>query len=191
MGPGEGKGLVERRQVTGLVRIVPYDPSWRSTFDTEAARLSRALGDIVAELHHIGSTAIPGIHAKPVIDILLEVTDLASLDARSSAMEPLGYEVMGEFGIPGRRYFRRNDAARTRTHQVHSFAIGSAEAKRHLAFRDYMRAHPDAAREYGALKVRLAAEHPDSIEAYMDGKDAFVKLHEGLALAWRLRDEET
>jgi GrpB-like predicted nucleotidyltransferase (UPF0157 family) len=160
-------------------------------FDDEAARLTGALGDVVAALHHIGSTAIPGIHAKPVIDMLLEVPTLASLDARSPVMESLGYEAMGEFGIPGRRYFRRNDASGTRTHQVHSFVAGSAEATRHLAFRDYMRAHPDVAREYGALKARLAEEYPDSMDAYMDGKDAFVKLHESLALSWRRRDVGT
>ena len=160
-------------------------------FGDEAARLTGALGDVVAALHHIGSTAIPGIHAKPVIDMLLEVPTLASLDARSPVMESLGYEAMGEFGIPGRRYFRRNDASGTRTHQVHSFVAGSAEATRHLAFRDYMRAHPDVAREYGALKARLAEEYPDSMDAYMDGKDAFVKQHERLALSWRRRDVGT
>ena len=135
-------------------------------------------------LHHIGSTAISGIPAKPIIDILMEVTELQSLDEMSPAIESLGYEVMGEYGIPRRRYFRRNDASGTRTHQIHAFEVGSGEVNRHLAFRDYMRAHPTAAQAYGELKLRLAGQHPHDIEAYMDGKDAFIKTNETLAVLW-------
>lgn len=135
-------------------------------------------------LHHIGSTAIPGIPAKPIIDILIEVVDIQALDERTPAIETLGYEAMGEYGIPQRRYFRRDDASGNRTHQVHAFQAGSAEVHRHLAFRDYMIAHRLAARAYGELKQHLADRYPDDVEAYMDGKDAFVKDHEALALAW-------
>jgi GrpB-like predicted nucleotidyltransferase (UPF0157 family) len=99
-------------------------------------------------------------------------------------LEALGYEAKGEFGIPGRRYFRKDDAEGIRTHQVHAFGAGSPGAARHLAFRDYMRAHPGIAREYGALKARLARAHPHDMQAYMDGKDAFVREHERRALLW-------
>ena len=148
--------------------------------------IQRALGDIVANLHHIGSTAIPNIFAKPIIDILLEVDDLAELDDRSSAMKELGYEAMGEYGISGRRYFSKDNAARIRTHQVHAFEAKSPGVERHLAFCDYMIAHPAEAQIYGELKRRLARAHPDDIEAYMDGKDAYVKEHEAKAITWRL-----
>ena len=168
-----------------LVRVVPYDSSWSHRFDLERDRVASALGDIVVALHHIGSTAVPGIRAKPIIDILLEVTDQAELDRRSSRMESLGYEAKGEFGIPGRRYFRRNDAKGIRTHQVHAFAFGSGEALRHLAFRDYLIAHPRIAESYGDLKQQLAAQFPHDIEAYSNGKDGFVKEHEAKALLWR------
>jgi GrpB-like predicted nucleotidyltransferase (UPF0157 family) len=167
------------------IKVVAYDPSWKSQFEREANRIAHALGEIVVSLHHIGSTAIPGIFAKPIIDILLEVGDIVQLDDKRAAMEQLGYEAIGEFGIPGRRYFRKDNPSGTRTHQVHAFQVNSPEIERHLAFRDYMIAHPLEAQTYSALKQRLALEHPEDIEAYMDGKDAYIKEHEARAIAWR------
>jgi GrpB-like predicted nucleotidyltransferase (UPF0157 family) len=90
-------------------------------------------------------------------------------------MNTLGYEAMGEFGIPGRRYFRKNDEEGIRTRQVHIFQSGSPQITRHLAFRDYLIAHPEDARSYSELKRRLAEEHPLNPDAYMGGKDAFIK----------------
>ena len=151
-----------------LVRVVPYDPSWLHRFDLERDRVANALGDIVVALHHIGST-----------------TDQAERDRRSPRIESLGYEAKGEFGIPGRRYFRRDDANGIRTHQVHAFAFDSGEVLRHLAFRDYLIANPQVAESYGDLKEQLAARFPHDIEAYSHGKDGFVKEHEAKALLWR------
>jgi len=167
------------------ILVVPYDPAWISEFETEGKRISRALGEMVARLHHIGSTAIPGIYAKPIIDFLMEVDDIVKLDDKSSNLERLGYEAKGEFGIPGRRYFRKNDADGVRTHQIHAFEVWSPEIERHLAFRDYMSAHAAEARAYGELKQDLARLHPHDIQAYMDGKDAFIKEHEAKAIARR------
>jgi GrpB-like predicted nucleotidyltransferase (UPF0157 family) len=175
------------QEVVGLpdrVVVVPYDPAWPSEFETESKRILRALGDNVLYAHHIGSTAIPGIFAKPIVDILLEVHDLVRLDGQTGAMEDLGYEAMGEFGIPGRRYFRRRDRSGVRTHHVHAFQRGSAEIERLLAFRDYMIAHPAEAQAYGALKRELARVHAEDRQAYMDGKDGFIKEHEAKALKW-------
>ena len=107
------------------------------------------------------------------------------MDVCNPAMEALGYEACGEFGIPGRRYFRKDDAAAIRTHHVHAFAVGSPEIERHLAFRDFLRAHPTWAEQYSDLKRNLAAAHADSIERYMDGKDAFIQEVDRLAAAWR------
>lgn len=157
------------------VRIVPHDPRWRREFADEAARIAGALGEILVDIHHIGSTAIPEIYAKPVIDILVEVREISSVDARNSSMELLGYEVMGEFGIAGRRYFRKDNEHGLRTHQVHIFETGSDQVRRHLAFRDYLIAHPAEALAYSDLKRRLADQYPDSMDDYMDGKDAFIK----------------
>jgi GrpB-like predicted nucleotidyltransferase (UPF0157 family) len=157
------------------VEVVPHSPQWRDAFEAEARHVAAALGENAAAIHHIGSTAIPNIYAKPVIDMLVEVRDIAELDGQSSAMESLGYEVMGEFGIPGRRYFRKDMPDGTRTHQIHAFEAGSAEAERHLAFRDYMIVHPGEALMYSELKRKLAEEHSLSVDGYMDGKDAFIK----------------
>ena len=167
------------------IQVVAHDPAWRGEFEAEARNITRALGDHVVRLHHIGSTAIPGIFAKPIIDFLMEVENIVELDDRSSVMEELGYEAMGEFGIPGRRYFRKDNASGVRTHQVHAFEADSTGVERHLAFRDYMIAHPVEAQAYGDLKQKLAKEHPDDIEAYMDGKDPFIKEYETKAIAWR------
>jgi len=167
------------------VDVVAYDSGWPAAFEAAAGELRAAIGDNLLAVHHIGSTAIPGIFAKPVIDLLPVVANLSALDGRSAAMASLGYEVMGEFGIAGRRYFRRDDAAGVRTHHVHAFVDGSGEVERHLAFRDFMRAHPEHAATYGQLKRRLAASFPTDVEAYMEGKDALIKDLERRALAWR------
>jgi len=166
------------------VRVVPYDPNWPAAFEAARAEIAAALGENLIEIHHIGSTAIAGIYAKPVIDMLPIVADLAALDRDSARMESLGYEVMGEFGIAGRRYFRRDNSEGTRTHQAHAFALGSPQIERHLAFRDFMAAHPELAKQYSDLKRELAAAHPNDIEAYMDGKDGFIKEMEARALEW-------
>ena len=100
-------------------------------------------------------------------------------------MESRGYEGKGEYGIPGRRYFRKDNREGVRTHHVHAFEAGSAEAERHLAFRDYMLAHPSEAQRYSELKRRLAEEHPQSMDGYIDGKDGFIKEIDRRAARWR------
>lgn len=166
------------------VVVVPPDPDWPARCAAEADALCRALGEVLVRVHPIGSTSVPGLWAKPILDLLAEVTDVAALDVPCPALRALGYEGLGEFGIPGRRYFRKHDAAGVRTHQVHAFRAGDPHVARHMAFRDYLIAHPEAARAYGELKRQLAAAHPDDIEAYMDGKDPFIREHQARALAW-------
>jgi GrpB-like predicted nucleotidyltransferase (UPF0157 family) len=168
-----------------MIQVVQYDPAWSAGFDAEARRIAEGVGNVAVRLHHIGSTAIPQTCAKPIIDILLEATSLVVLDHRAARFEALGYQAMGEFGIAGRRYYRLDDGNGVRTHQVHAFEAGTAGVVRHLAFRDYMRAHPAAAAQYGELKRRLARRHPNDMAAYIAGKDAFVGEHERRALCWR------
>lgn len=164
------------------VAVVAHDPRWPARFAREADALQAAIGESIVAVHHIGSTAVPGLAAKPIIDILLEISTLQALDRRVGAFGALGYEAMGEFGIAGRRYFRKGRDRRT--HHVHAFATGNAHIVRHLAFRDYLAAHPDIARAYGRLKHRLAVHCDDDIQRYAAGKDAFVKTHEQRALVW-------
>jgi GrpB-like predicted nucleotidyltransferase (UPF0157 family) len=167
------------------VQVHPPNPQWPREFDTEAAQVALALGTNVAHIHHIGSTAIPNIYAKPVIDLLVEVSAIEQVDSGNAALAALGYTALGEYGIPGRRYFRKDNALGTRTHHIHTFQAGSPPVTRHLAFRDFMIAHADCAQQYSDLKRRLAAQYPYDIARYMDGKDAFVKAMERRALAWR------
>lgn len=163
--------------------VTDYHPNWPCLYEREAAEIRRILGPLLVSIHHIGSTAVPGLAAKPIIDILPVVTDIRAVDALKPAFEDIGYEYMGEFGIPGRRYLRKGGDERT--HQLHIFGRDhAADIRRHLAVRDYLRAHPEAARDYGELKQDLAARFPYDIEGYCDGKDAFVGALEQAALEW-------
>ncbi|MEL7118355.1 MAG: GrpB family protein [Bacteroidota bacterium] len=164
------------------VRIVKYNPAWPKEFEQEAASIKATLDEVLTNIFHIGSTSVPGLVAKPIIDIMLEVTDLLALDAKSQDMEQLNYEVMGEYGIPGRRYFRKGGDHRT--HHVHAFLTGDPNLKRHLAFRDYLRAHPDIALAYGALKLEIANKGNGDTAHYSESKDPFIKLHQRKALKW-------
>ena len=163
------------------VVVTDYRPEWAEEFEREAEKLRAAFGEGLVALYHVGSTAVPGLAAKPIIDILPVVKEIADADRAAPALAELGYEGLGEYGIPGRRYFRKGGD--NRTHQLHVFAAeNKGEIGRHLAFRDYMRRHPDEAEKYGALKKKLAAAFPEDIDGYCDGKDAFVKEAEKRAL---------
>lgn len=169
---------------TRRVLVVDYNPEWPSMFQAEAHKIARILGDNLITIHHIGSTSVPGLRAKPIIDMMPVVKDITLVDQCNPQMAALGYEAMGEFGLPGRRYFRKG--GHERTHHVHCYSQSSSEEiERHLAFRDYLRTHPNVARSYGELKANLARKHPDDANAYMDGKDAFVKATERDAIAWK------
>ncbi len=166
------------------VTVVPYDTDWPRQFEREANLIRAVLGEQCVAVHHIGSTAVPGLQAKPIIDIMPVVTTLARIEDKNAEFVALGYECMGEFGIPGRRYYRKGGDHRT--HQLHLFSVVDQEQiERHLAVRDYLRAFPAEAEAYGALKADLARRFPEDIEGYCDGKDVFVRALEARALAWR------
>ena len=165
------------------VRLVQPDPAWPDQAAAEAKRLAGAVGETLVIVHHIGSTAIPGIRAKPTIDLLPLVNSLAALDARAAAVRALGYDWRGEFGLPGRRFCSLTRAG-ARLFNVHFYQEGAADVARHLIFRDYLRAHPDEARAYEAEKIRAAAMRPDDTLAYNDQKNDWIKACERRALAW-------
>ncbi len=167
------------------VRVVPHDPQWRLSYEREARALALTLGDELVAAHHIGSTAVAGIAAKPIIDLLLEVRSLAALDAANDLLRDLGYEPMGEYGLAGRRCFRKLTGDGVRTHHVHAYEHGNDELHRHLVFRDCLLAHPVRAQEYSGLKQHLARTFANDSEGYVAGKDAFVRALEAQALAWR------
>ena len=165
-----------------IVTVVSYNPKWIQEFEKESKRLQNQIGDNINNIYHIGSTAVPDLKAKPIIDIMLDVKNLVDLDNHSHIFKQLGYEVMGELGIPGRRYFRKGGD--NRTHQIHAFKAGDSNLIRHLAFRDYLIKHKKVADEYGALKFQIAQTCNNDIEKYGDEKDAFVQYHESIALKW-------
>lgn len=164
--------------------LVPHDPAWARMARAEGRRLARAIGPGLIAVHHIGSTAIPGIRAKPIVDLLPEVTSLAVLEGARRRLEALGYEWMGAFGIRGRRYLRRDGPDGPRLFNVHGFAMGTPGLERHFAFRDFLRANPARARAYEAAKRRARALHPDDVEAYNRAKEPWIKATEAEALAW-------
>jgi len=156
------------------VILAEYDPSWPEVFVGEAQAIRQALGDVLVGVEHVGSTAIPGLAAKPIIDILVGVTILAEAEAKVPALEALGYDCRGENGIPGRLFFRKGVREFRRTHHLHMVELGHEQWAPMLAFRDYLRSHPEAARQYEDLKRELAAKFYDNRKAYTDGKAGFV-----------------
>ncbi len=151
-------------------------------YEEEASKLRRIFGSSLIEIHHIGSTSVVGLAAKPVIDIMPVVKDIDQVDRLNTAMITIGYEPKGENGLPGRRYFQKGGDQRT--HHVHFFDIGNTEVDRHLVFRNYLRSHPDAVKEYGDLKKELSQRFPSNMEAYIRGKEQLVAAIEKRAIAW-------
>jgi GrpB-like predicted nucleotidyltransferase (UPF0157 family) len=147
----------------------------------------QVLGKNLVAVHHIGSTSVPGLAAKPIIDLMPLVTDLASLDRSRVQIEALGYKWLGELGIAGRRYCSLDDADGVRRAQLHFFEAHSPEVTRHLAFRDYLRAHDEVVREYAREKRRAAELHPNDVHGYCDEKAAWVRGTEQAALRWSAR----
>ena len=164
------------------VEVTPFNELWVRMYENEADELLRVFGEQVVAIHHIGSTSVPGLHAKPIIDIMPVVRDISLVDEYSQRMRDIGYKPKGENGIPGRRYYEKGGD--NRTHHVHVFQVGSPHIERHLAFRDYLRTLPNQAREYGNLKRKLAKEFPYDIESYSQGKESLVKAIEQRALEW-------
>jgi GrpB-like predicted nucleotidyltransferase (UPF0157 family) len=171
------------------VILAAYDPEWPRLAARQAERL-RVLGPTLVAVHHIGSTSVPGLAAKPIIDLMPLVTSLADLDRDRGLVEALGYEWHGELGIAGRRYCALSDAGGRRLVQLQFFSADSPQVRRHIAFRDYLRAHPEAA-AYEAEKRRARDLHPDDTHAYTDEKDAWIRRTEATALAWFAEREAT
>lgn len=167
------------------VELLDHNPAWRDSAAAEARVLLAAMGPCLLTVHHVGSTAIPGIHAKPILDLIPVARCLSGLDACRADFEALGYEWWGKYGLPGRRYCTRSDAATgTRLSQLHCYEDGSAEITRHLAFRDYLREHLDVAAEYDREKARCLSCHPGNSHDYGDCKELWIRKAEASALDW-------
>ena len=158
---------------------ISYDPKWPEQYQAAAEQLRQVFGSDV-ELHHIGSTAVPGLMAKPIIDVLAEATNMKDID--SPALVQLGYEDKGELGIADRAYFPRSEGIAV---HLHIFPKGHSQIEKHLVFRDYLLASPEAVHAYAETKKQLLKQFPESRQSYQDGKnETLIKLNE-MARHWR------
>lgn len=158
------------------VVVVPYDDAWPSLYEEERARIERAIGPWVEGIEHVGSTAVPGLAAKPVIDIMVGVKSIEDSSNLVERLVGIGYEYVPEFErvLPFRRYFRKMREGR-RTHQIHLVERSNTEWwDRHLLFRDYLRADPEIAGEYAHLKYELSDRFGEDRVAYTDAKTHFI-----------------
>lgn len=164
------------------ITVADYNPLWIKKYEEEAVLIKEILADNCIAIYHIGSTSVPGLAAKPIIDIMAAVRSLEKVDCAAEAFSKIGYEYLGEFGIEGRRYLRKGGDERT--HQIHIFQMNDwSNIGRHLAFRDYMRTHEKERTQYAKLKIELAQKFPYDIDGYCDGKESFVREIEELALS--------
>lgn len=167
--------------------MTDYDPNWPTLFEQERARIKNALGSFALAIEHVGSTAVPGLPSKPIIDLLVGVPNLEEAQERCiDPIEALGYNYIPEYAswLPDELFFRKGPPGPW-THHVHLMKPSNPHWEALLVFRDYLRAHPDAARAYADLKRALAASSNDNIEAYRNGKNTFVEEATAKARAWR------
>lgn len=160
------------RDITSEVTIASYDPAWPALYESERAKIVAALGGLIAEIHHVGSTAVPGLSAKPVIDIMIAVRQLDDAIDCSGPLSDLGYAFIDYPQNSARRFFRKGQP---RTHHVHIVEQGSDELREHLAFRDALRTHADWRDQYAALKIALADRHRNDRAQYTARKTDFVR----------------
>jgi GrpB-like predicted nucleotidyltransferase (UPF0157 family)/predicted kinase len=160
------------RHLHGGVVVSPYDPAWPARYEAERARVAEALGDLALAIHHVGSTAVPGLAAKPVIDLLVTVSDLQPGSFYAPYLQPLGYVFHDHPENTDRRYFSKGTP---HTHHLHIVEAESPALDVHLRFRNALRARPDLLETYAQTKRALAARYPDDRAAYTEAKSACVQ----------------
>jgi GrpB-like predicted nucleotidyltransferase (UPF0157 family) len=165
--------LASHRRAMPTIVVEPYDPDWPLLFEQLYARVWPAVQHASIALEHVGSTAVPGLAAKPIIDACIVLPSPRDLPFVTKGLVALGYVHRGNLGVPGRDAFKATPDTLPK-HHLYASHRGSVSLKNHLGLRDYLRANPDAAREYGALKQSLAAQFPDDIDRYIAGKTPFV-----------------
>jgi len=155
-----------------LIEVVDYDAAWPQRFEQLRATIWPAVSDVAIAIEHVGSTAVPGLAAKPVIDLDIIVADSQSVRAVIASLATLGYMHRGDLGVTGREAFTTPDGAPR--HNLYVCLDGCVSLRNHLLIRDYLRVHRETADEYGDLKRRLARAFADDIDAYIAGKTAFL-----------------
>jgi GrpB-like predicted nucleotidyltransferase (UPF0157 family) len=172
------------------IRIVEYDPEWPARAEAELRRIGEALGDVAVRTEHIGSTAVPGLAAKPIVDLLVAAVALEPRDLYADPLGRLGYLLVPEAGSPDRHFFGK-PPERPRTYHLHVVEAGSGHERRHLAVRDFLRVHPGEAARYAALKREIAARHAGDRLAYIAAKADHMTALERLSLGWQSSQDKT
>ncbi len=157
------------------VEVAPYDPVWADAFERLRARFARALVGGTTRIEHVGSTSVPGLAAKPIIDINVGVEEQRDVAGVIACLERLGYLHEGDLGVPGREALRQLEPDRLPRHHLYVSATSASEFRRHVAFRDHLRAKAEDAAAYGELKLELAQRHRNNIDAYSEAKTEFVE----------------
>lgn len=160
---------------TKHVVVLPYDEAWADRFAEIKTEIEAALGELAFRIEHVGSTAVPGLSAKPIIDLDVVIRDSSAFHAAAAALEAIAYQHEGDLGIAGREAFRYDGKDHLQKHHLYVCAQNSAELKRHLAFRDYLRTHPEAVCEYSRIKEEGAALYPYDIDGYIEHKTPFIR----------------
>jgi GrpB-like predicted nucleotidyltransferase (UPF0157 family) len=163
------------------VRLSEFSEQWARMYEQEVERLNEIFKDEVIRFEHFGSTSVEGMKAKPVVDMMCIVKDINIIDGYNEKMASLGYDVAGDWGIPGRRLFRKG--GEERTHHIHVYQFDHPQIDRHLVFRDYLRSQPEEVIRYSNFKEELAAMYERTNE-YSPAKKAFVSEMEKSALDW-------
>ncbi len=161
--------------VTKSVVVLPYDEHWEHAFIQIKDEIQEALGSLALSIEHVGSTSVRGLSAKPIIDIDVVIKDYSLFDAVVRALGEIGYHHEGDLGITAREAFKYSGKEYLQKHHLYVCPQDSAELKRHVAFRNYLRANPEAVREYSRIKVEGAMLYPNDIEKYIQHKSPFIE----------------
>lgn len=164
------------------LNVSPYNPQWPDLFDSFKKRLTRVFGENLTAIYHIGSTAVEGLSAKPIIDIMPTVFSLDAVDQAKETFEKEGFQWRGEYGILGRRYITLDDSHGNSLCHVHTFETSNLEVEKHLVFRDLMRRNPTKRKEYESLKLNLFAEFSEEKDHYQNGKAEFIQRTTAMAI---------
>ena len=156
------------------IAVVQYDPRWPGEFERIRQELEAALGNLVLRTEHVGSTSVPGLAAKPIIDLDVVIGDDVPMAAVVMELDAIGYTHEGDLGIPGREAFSYVGKTHLQKHHLYVCWESSPELKRHLAFRDYLRKHPEVLAEYAAVKQEAALRYPEDIDGYIAHKTSCI-----------------
>ena len=157
-----------------MVVVQPYNKEWKNDFEAIRRELDTALGDLAMRIEHVGSTSVEGLSAKPVIDIDVVIRDRSVLPDVVIALQKAGYNHEGDLGIPGREAFKYEDKEHLRKHHLYVCVQDAHELNRHIAFRDYLRSHPEAVAEYSRIKEEGARLYPFDMDKYIEHKSPFI-----------------